>query len=100
MHRGCSTDSKDSRLFCEKWPHSCVTCTENGCNNRTLVIEPTLRCHKCKDTTNCAYGLVNIDTIVNCSMPVLVCHNFYLIFYISKKLQKKIFLICLKISLE
>ncbi|XP_055309594.1 uncharacterized protein LOC129573250 [Sitodiplosis mosellana] len=71
MHRGCLTDWKESRLFCLKRPHMCVTCSENGCNNRTLVIEPTSKCHQCKDSTNCTFGLVNQDTIVNCNMPVI-----------------------------
>lgn len=75
MYRGCSSDTKVSRQECKKRPHMCVLCDENGCNSRTLVTEPTYKCHQCNDTTSCAYGLVDDSTIVTCDMPVLVCNN-------------------------
>lgn len=72
MHRGCMTDSKDTRLLCEQNPERCVVCDESGCNDRPLFVEPELSCFKCRDSTDCAYGQVEMEKLVNCTMPVKV----------------------------
>ncbi|XP_055309596.1 uncharacterized protein LOC129573251 isoform X2 [Sitodiplosis mosellana] len=70
MHRGCMTDSKDSRLLCEKNQERCAICGENGCNDRPLFVEPELSCFKCRDSIDCAYGQIGQEKLVECTMPV------------------------------
>lgn len=66
------TDIKETRLLCEQNPDRCIICGENGCNNRTLVIEPELSCFTCKDSTDCAFGQTDKKKLVNCTQLVEV----------------------------
>lgn len=66
------TDVKESRLLCEQNPDKCLICGENGCNNRTMFIEPELSCFTCKDSTDCAFGQVDRGKLVNCTQLVEV----------------------------
>lgn len=61
MHRGCLTDTTDSRLLCEQPGSECVKCSENGCNNQPQHREPQLSCVYCEDSTDCAFGQVNVE---------------------------------------
>ena len=72
MYRGCITDSKDSRLLCQLGMGRCGICSEDGCNDQPLFIEPELSCYKCENSTDCGYGQIGAEKIVNCTMPVKV----------------------------
>lgn len=81
MHRGCLSDSKNSRIFCEKNSFMCVTCGEDGCNNHPLLTPSKLSCHKCNHSTECGYGQVDQQTIQECIgsvwVSICICFSFY-----------------------
>lgn len=76
MHRGCMSDSKNSRMLCEENGDMCVTCNKGGCNNHGPDAAAKLSCHKCNDSSGCAYGQVGQEKTQKCTLPVRVSSMF------------------------
>lgn len=61
MHRGCTTDSTDSRILCENDAGWCEKCFDNECNNEPKFKQANLACLKCNNSMECAFQLDEDD---------------------------------------